>query len=181
MSHARDWFRQAQRDLEHATLARAGGHHDWACFAAQQSAAKAAHAWLLAATPVGVAAWNERAAARLSALGADSEIVARVRLLDAHSDRARLAGGDRLVAPCDAIGTGLSQDALEVAAEVIALVGEETGLALCDQSASRSTATLTPSPLRPPARWPDTHAVSQALRERLRRTPWTRTDTESSE
>ena len=38
---SRDWFRQAVHDLDHARSALAGGHHDWACFAAQQSAEKA--------------------------------------------------------------------------------------------------------------------------------------------
>ena len=36
-----DWLRQAQADLELARHARAGGRHEWACFAAQQAAEKA--------------------------------------------------------------------------------------------------------------------------------------------
>lgn len=36
-----DWLMQAQRDLEHARHAAAGGFHEWACFSAQQSAEKA--------------------------------------------------------------------------------------------------------------------------------------------
>lgn len=36
-----DWLRQAQADLALGRHALAGGHHDWACFAAQQAAEKA--------------------------------------------------------------------------------------------------------------------------------------------
>jgi HEPN domain-containing protein len=36
-----DWFRQAEADLTHARHALEGGHHEWACFAAQQAAEKA--------------------------------------------------------------------------------------------------------------------------------------------
>lgn len=43
-NRARDWFRQAEHDLEHAGRARADSDHDWACFAAQQAAEKAVKA-----------------------------------------------------------------------------------------------------------------------------------------
>jgi len=36
-----DWIAQAERDLEHAHHAAAGGFHEWACFSAQQAAEKA--------------------------------------------------------------------------------------------------------------------------------------------
>ena len=36
-----DWLRQAEADLRHARNARDDGDHEWACFAAQQSAEKA--------------------------------------------------------------------------------------------------------------------------------------------
>src|SRR5574341_1115023 len=39
---AADWFRQAEADLRHARHALRDGDHDWACFAAQQAAEKAA-------------------------------------------------------------------------------------------------------------------------------------------
>ena len=35
---ARDWFEQAQRDLEQAKSSKREGRHEWACFAAQQAA-----------------------------------------------------------------------------------------------------------------------------------------------
>jgi HEPN domain-containing protein len=42
VSRALDWLRQAERDFEHASESCAAGRHEWACFAAQQSADKAA-------------------------------------------------------------------------------------------------------------------------------------------
>jgi HEPN domain-containing protein len=44
MRRPRDWFRQAQLDLAAARSAREHGHHEWACFAAQQAAEKAVKA-----------------------------------------------------------------------------------------------------------------------------------------
>jgi HEPN domain-containing protein len=36
-----DWLAQADRDLEQARASQRDGRHEWACFAAQQSAEKA--------------------------------------------------------------------------------------------------------------------------------------------
>lgn len=41
------WFEQAQDDLEAARASRNAGHHEWACFQAQQAAEKALKAFLL--------------------------------------------------------------------------------------------------------------------------------------
>jgi len=47
----RDWLRQAHRDLEQAEDSRRTGHHEWACFAAQQAAEKAVKALHLYSSP----------------------------------------------------------------------------------------------------------------------------------
>jgi HEPN domain-containing protein len=44
VSRAKDWLKQAQRDLAHARRAQEIGHFDWACFAAHQAAEKAVKA-----------------------------------------------------------------------------------------------------------------------------------------
>lgn len=44
VQRARDWLRQAERDLEQAEDSRRAGRHKWACFAAQQAAEKAVKA-----------------------------------------------------------------------------------------------------------------------------------------
>jgi HEPN domain-containing protein len=41
---SKDWFVQAERDLEQAKSSQKEGRHEWACFAAQQSAEKAVKA-----------------------------------------------------------------------------------------------------------------------------------------
>lgn len=41
---SRDWLDQAAADLKLARLARGGGSHEWACFAAQQAGEKAVKA-----------------------------------------------------------------------------------------------------------------------------------------
>jgi HEPN domain-containing protein len=43
-NRAPDWLRQAEADLEHARASLDHGDHEWACFAAQQSAEKAVKA-----------------------------------------------------------------------------------------------------------------------------------------
>jgi HEPN domain-containing protein len=40
----KDWFRQAEKDLQHTRRAADGGDFEWACFAAQQAAEKAVKA-----------------------------------------------------------------------------------------------------------------------------------------
>ena len=49
-NRARDWFVQAERDLEQAKSSQSEERHEWACFAAQQSAEKAVKALHLALT-----------------------------------------------------------------------------------------------------------------------------------
>ena len=44
VDRSKDWFAQAERDLDHARSSQKEGRHEWACFAAQQSAEKAAKA-----------------------------------------------------------------------------------------------------------------------------------------
>ncbi|MHB2019775.1 MAG: HEPN domain-containing protein [Candidatus Xenobia bacterium] len=41
MDRSEDWMRQATRDLQKSEADRAGGYHEWACFAAHQAAEKA--------------------------------------------------------------------------------------------------------------------------------------------
>ena len=41
---SKDWFVQAERDLEQAKSSQKEGRHEWACFAAQQSTGKAVKA-----------------------------------------------------------------------------------------------------------------------------------------
>jgi HEPN domain-containing protein len=88
-TRAGDWFRQAEADLEHARHALRGGHHEWACFAAQQAAEKAAKA---AHQALGHDAWGHSVTELLQALQPDVTAVDDVLL-----DRARSL--DKLYVP----------------------------------------------------------------------------------
>ena len=50
-----DWLRPGVHDCEHARTAAAAGHHDWACFAAQQAGEEALRAL---AARLGGEAWG---------------------------------------------------------------------------------------------------------------------------
>jgi HEPN domain-containing protein len=67
-SRAQDWFRQAEGDLAHARHALEDQDYDWACFAAQQAAEKAAKA---AHQALGQEAWGHSVTELLLALQGD--------------------------------------------------------------------------------------------------------------
>ena len=54
-NRAPDWIRQARKDYDQALRSREHGAHEWACFAAQQAAEKAAKALHLS---LGQEAWG---------------------------------------------------------------------------------------------------------------------------
>jgi HEPN domain-containing protein len=81
---AADWFRQAEADLRHARHALDDGDHEWACFAAQQAAEKAAKA---AHAAIGQEAWGHVVTELLDALrphqpAIDDDLLDRARALD---------------------------------------------------------------------------------------------------
>jgi HEPN domain-containing protein len=86
---AKDWFRQPEADLRHARHAIDGGDYDWACFAAEQAAEKAAKA---AHEARGQEAWGHVVTELLDALRSETDDVD-----DALLDRARAL--DKLYIP----------------------------------------------------------------------------------
>jgi HEPN domain-containing protein len=98
-----DWFRQAQADLAHARRALADGAHEWACFAAQQAAEKAAKA---AHAALGQEAWGHVVTELLDALraqepGIDDALLDRARALDKLYIPTRYPNGLASGAPTD--------------------------------------------------------------------------------
>jgi HEPN domain-containing protein len=100
---AADWLRQADADLEHARCSLEDGAHEWACFAAQQSADKASKA---AHQALGQGAWGHVVTELLDALrpsvpAIDGGLLDRARALDKLYIPTRypngLAGGAALV------------------------------------------------------------------------------------
>ncbi|MGH7331807.1 MAG: HEPN domain-containing protein [Candidatus Rokuibacteriota bacterium] len=118
---AADWFRQAEADLVHARHALRDKHHEWACFAAQQAAEKAARA---AHTALGQEAWGHVVtelldALRPSAAGIDEELLDRARALDKLYIPTRYPNGLAGGAPADFYTRAEAQRAIADAEAVI--------------------------------------------------------------
>lgn len=102
-SRARDWFRQAEADLQHARHAQRDADYEWACFAAQQAAEKAAKA---AHASLGQEAWGHVVtelleALRLGVAGIDDSLLDRARALDKLYVPTRYPNGLAGGAPAD--------------------------------------------------------------------------------
>ena len=85
MNRSGDWMEQAKADLDHARKSATMGDFDWACFAAQQAAEKAAKALHL---HQGTVVWGHSVLDLLEAFPADSaasaELMDAGRSLDRH-------------------------------------------------------------------------------------------------
>jgi len=83
MNRAKDWLQQAKRDLEHARQSIGFGHFEWACFASQQAAEKAAKALHL---HLGTDAWGHSVFELLDGLPAGARpadpLLDQARMLD---------------------------------------------------------------------------------------------------
>ena len=116
-----DWFRQAERDLEQAESSRREGRHEWACFAAQQSAEKAVKALHLA---LGQEAWGHVVARLLSELpvAVEPELIERGRILDNFYLPTRYANGHPEGPPFEHYGPLHSEDAIRHARAILEFV-----------------------------------------------------------
>jgi len=100
---AADWLRKAESDLSHARNALDDRDFDWACFAAHQSAEKAARA---AHAAVGQEAWGHVVTELLEGLrpretAVDEALLDRARALDKHYIPTRYPNGLPAGAPAD--------------------------------------------------------------------------------
>lgn len=118
---SRDWLAQAHRDLDQAEDSRAAGRHEWACFAAHQSAEKAAKALHLS---LGQEAWGHVVARLLEELPVDvpSELVERGRVLDTFYIPARYPNSHPEGAPFEHYGPLQSEEAIGHARAIVAFV-----------------------------------------------------------
>ncbi len=120
---AADWFRQAEADLQHARHALEDGDHEWACFAAQQAAEKAAKA---AHAAIGQEAWGHVVTELLDALRAqqptiDDGLLDRARALDKLYIPTRYPNGLAGGAPADFYTKPESERAIADAEAVLAV------------------------------------------------------------
>ena|ERR1700676_436391 len=121
MNRARDWLAQAERDLEQALASRESGRHEWACFAAQQSAEKPVKALHL---HHGQEAWGHVVARLLAELpsGAEPILIEKAKVLDNFYVGTRCPNGHSEGAPFEHYGAIQSGEALRHAGEILAFV-----------------------------------------------------------
>lgn len=122
MNRSRDWFAQAEKDLQHASAAQAGGSHEWACFAAQQSAEKAVKALHLR---LGQEAWGHviaRLLAELPATTGAATLIDSGKVLDNYYVATRYANGHPEGAPFEHYGPLQSDQAIRYAGEILEFV-----------------------------------------------------------
>ncbi len=119
-NRASDWFRQAERDLEHARNSQRDSQHEWACFAAQQAAEKAVKALHLKR---GTEMWGHVIADLLQELpqstAVPSDLVEKAKELDNFYIPTRYANGHPSGAPFDHYGPLQSERAITYAREII--------------------------------------------------------------
>jgi HEPN domain-containing protein len=122
VNRSRDWFAQAEKDLEHAKAARDDGTHEWACFAAQQSAEKAVKALHL---KIGQEAWSHvigRLLAELPPSVGAAHLVEQGKVLDNFYVATRYANGHPEGAPFEHYGPLQSEQAIRYAREILEFV-----------------------------------------------------------
>ncbi|HIE50259.1 MAG TPA: HEPN domain-containing protein [Armatimonadetes bacterium] len=119
-SRHEDWFRQAQRDLDHARYAQEEGHYEWACFAAQQAAEKAVRALY---QKLGADAWGHMVSELLQRLPPQvqplSDLIEMGKELDKHYIPPRYANAYPSGAPMDYYTEGEAQRAIEHAKRIL--------------------------------------------------------------
>ncbi len=122
-NRSRDWFRQAERDLEQARDSRDAQRHEWACFAAQQAAEKAVKALHLNRNQE---AWGHVIARLLGELPDDlqvpSGLIDKARVLDSSYIPPRYPDSYPEGAPYEHFGPLQSEDALTYAGKIVAFV-----------------------------------------------------------
>jgi HEPN domain-containing protein len=118
---SKDWFNQALRDLEQAESSQAEGRHEWACFAAQQSAEKAVKALHLFLKQE---AWGNVVARLLKELPLTipEDLIDKAKVLDGLYIPTRYANGHPEGAPFEHYGKIQSRDAIEYAREILEFV-----------------------------------------------------------
>ncbi|HYX23973.1 MAG TPA: HEPN domain-containing protein [Thermoanaerobaculia bacterium] len=121
MDRSRDWLLQAERDLEQAGASRDDQRHEWACFAAQQSAEKAVKALHLY---LGQEAWGHVVARLLAELPVevDPSLVEKAKVLDNFYVGTRYPNGHPEGPPFEHYGEIQSGDAIRHASEILAFV-----------------------------------------------------------
>ncbi|MCF8050816.1 MAG: HEPN domain-containing protein [Desulfobacterales bacterium] len=118
---SRDWLDQAERDLEQAKSSQKENRHEWACFAAHQSAEKAVKALHLFLKQE---AWGHVVARLLHELpfSVSTDLIDKAKVLDGFYIPTRYANGHPEGAPFEHYGKIQSRDAIDYAGEILEFV-----------------------------------------------------------
>ena len=118
---SKDWIDQAQRDLEQAKASQKEGRHEWACFAAQQSAEKAVKALHLFLKQE---AWGHVVARLLNELptAVSEDLLDKAKVLDGFYIPTRYANAHPEGSPFEHYGPLQSEEAIRYAGEVLEFV-----------------------------------------------------------
>jgi HEPN domain-containing protein len=120
LNRAHDWFAQAERDLEQAKASQSEGRHEWACFAAQQSAEKAVKALHLS---IGQEAWGHVITRLFAELPFPvGDLIDKGKVLDNFYMATRSANGHPEGAPFEHYGRLQSDEAIQYAGEILEFV-----------------------------------------------------------
>jgi HEPN domain-containing protein len=121
---SKDWFAQAERDLEQAKSSKKEGRHEWACFAAQQSAEKAVKSLHLFLKQE---AWGHVIARLLSELplSVSEDLIDKAKVLDGFYIPTRYANGHPEGSPFQHYGKIQSSEAIRYASEILEFVRTE--------------------------------------------------------
>jgi HEPN domain-containing protein len=114
----RDWFAQAERDLDQARSSQKEGRHEWACFAAQQSTEKAVKALHLFRNQE---AWGHVISRLLIQLptAVPPELMEKAKVLDNYYMPTRYANGHPEGPPFEHYGSLQSTEAIHYASEIL--------------------------------------------------------------
>jgi|ERR1043166_3945320 HEPN domain-containing protein len=117
MRRSQDWLRQAELDLATARDNQRGGHHEWACFTAQQAAEKAVKALH---ESVGTEAWGHSVVELLRGLkDVPGDVMDSGKGLDKHYIPARYPNTHPAGAPGDLYTVAEAQRAITDAERII--------------------------------------------------------------
>ncbi|MHA1859656.1 MAG: HEPN domain-containing protein [Candidatus Asgardarchaeia archaeon] len=120
VSRAKDWLKQALKDLSHARRSLEFKDYEWACFASQQAAEKAIKALY---QKLGIEVWGHSVSRMLNSLPeeykASMELVDKAKELDRHYIPIRYPNFHPEGAPLDYYTEEDARRAIEYAEEII--------------------------------------------------------------
>lgn len=119
-NRSKDWLRQAEADLRHASNSITLEDFEWACFSAQQAAEKAVKAVF---QQLHAEAWGHSVSILLSNLPSSLDVspglIEKAKVIDKHYIPARYPNGFDSGAPTDYFTAAEGKAAVEIAGEII--------------------------------------------------------------